>query len=203
MIRPLGRVLEAHPFLSGATISGDGAVIFTLHVTRLFDVLAMQSKHPSTYILASQSDEPPADPQAVLVVDDSISVRKLAARFLEVEGIEVDTAIDGLDALKKLASGRFRMVITDLEMPRMHGYELIAEIRRQPALRHLPVIVCSSRSSEKHRQRAFEVGAQGYLTKPFTSELLLAEIQKLTHTGMASPRLDGILTAAGLPETHH
>ncbi len=203
VIRPLGRVLEAHPFLSGATISGDGAVIFTLHVTRLFDVLAMQSKHPSTYILASQSDEPPADPQAVLVVDDSISVRKLAARFLEVEGIEVDTAIDGLDALKKLASGRFRMVITDLEMPRMHGYELIAEIRRQPALRHLPVIVCSSRSSEKHRQRAFEVGAQGYLTKPFTSELLLAEIQKLTHTGMASPRLDGILTAAGLPETHH
>lgn len=177
VIRPLGRVLEAHPFLSGATISGDGTVIFTLHPGRLFDVLAAEAPRQATFLLEDNHDRIPARPKAILVVDDSISVRKLASRFLESEGIEVETAVDGLDALEKLSSGRFRAVVTDLEMPRMHGYELIAEIRRQPTLRDLPVVVCSSRSSDKHRARAREVGAQGYLTKPFTQEQLVAELQ--------------------------
>ncbi|HVN86030.1 MAG TPA: Hpt domain-containing protein [Candidatus Binatia bacterium] len=180
VIRPLGRVLDAHPFLSGATISGAGAVIFVLHVGRLFDVLAAVADRQATFIMAESSDQPAVEARTILVVDDSISVRKLAARFLESVGLEVDTAVDGLDALEKLASGRFRLVVTDLEMPRMHGYELIAEIRRHPQYQHLPVVVCSSRSSEKHRRRAREVGAQGYITKPFTKEQLLAEIERLS-----------------------
>lgn len=180
VIRPLGPVLEAHPFLSGATISGAGAVVFVLHVGRLFDVLAQAADRQATFILRESTDAPAADARAVLVVDDSISVRKLAARFLESDGFEVDTAVDGLDALEKLASGRFRLVVTDLEMPRMHGYDLIAEMRRHPQHATLPVIVCSSRSSEKHRRRAREVGAQGYLTKPFTKEQLVAEIQRFS-----------------------
>jgi len=174
-------VIEAHPFLSGATISGAGAVIFVLHVGRLFDVLAAVSDRQATFIMSAASDQAPIEARAILVVDDSISVRKLAARFLESEGLEVDTAVDGLDAMEKLASGRFRLVVTDLEMPRMHGYELIAEMRRHPHFQHLPVIVCSSRSSEKHRNRAREVGAQGYITKPFTKEQLVAEIERLTQ----------------------
>ena len=177
VIRPLGRVLEAHPFLSGATISGDGRVIFTLHAGRLFDVLAAEAPRQATFLQDASHDRTVSRPQAILVVDDSISVRKLATRFLESEGLDVETAVDGLDALEKLMTGRFRAMVTDLEMPRMHGYELIAEVRRQPALRHLPVVVCSSRSSEKHRARAREVGAQGYLTKPFTKEQLVAELQ--------------------------
>ncbi len=181
VIRPLGKVIEAHPFLSGATISGAGAVIFVLHVGRLFDVLAAVSDRQATFIMSAASDQAPIEARAILVVDDSISVRKLAARFLESEGLEVDTAVDGLDAMEKLASGRFRLVVTDLEMPRMHGYELIAEMRRHPHFQHLPVIVCSSRSSEKHRNRAREVGAQGYITKPFTKEQLVAEIERLTQ----------------------
>jgi chemosensory pili system protein ChpA (sensor histidine kinase/response regulator) len=184
VIRPLGPVLEAHPLLSGATISGAGAVIFVLHVGRLFDVLASVADRQATFILNEASDMPqPVEARAVLFVDDSISVRKLAARFLESSGLEVDTAVDGLDAMEKLATGRFRIVVTDLEMPRMHGYELIAEIRRHPQYQHLPVIVCSSRSSDKHRRRAQEVGAQGYITKPFTKEQLLADIQRLTERG--------------------
>ena len=182
VIRPLGRILEAHPFLAGATISGDGTVIFTLHVGRLFDVLAAEAAHQSTFLLGAASDAATSAPQAILVVDDSISVRKLATRFLETDGIEVDTALDGLDALEKLSSGRFRLVVTDLEMPRMHGYELIAEIRRLPHLQHLPIIVCSSRSSDKHRDRARDVGANGYITKPFTKEQLLAEIARVEHS---------------------
>jgi chemosensory pili system protein ChpA (sensor histidine kinase/response regulator) len=186
VIRPLGPLLETHPFLSGATISGAGAVIFVLHVGRLFDVLASVATRQATFILSESSDATPPEARAVLFVDDSISVRKLAARFLETSGLEVDTAVDGLDALEKLASGRFRIVIADLEMPRMHGYELIAEIRRHPRYRHLPVIVCSSRSSEKHKRRARELGAQGYITKPFTKEQLLADIQRLTGGATAA-----------------
>ncbi|GBD26595.1 Gliding motility regulatory protein [bacterium HR30] len=179
VLQPLGRILESHPFLSGATISGDGTVIFTLHVAHLFELLQAEAPHQSTFIFEAQSDTVEVRPEAILVVDDSISVRKLTTRFLQSEGWEVDSAVDGLDALDKLASGRFRLVITDLEMPRMHGYELIAEIRRQPQLRHLPIIVCSSRSSEKHRGRAREVGAQGYLTKPFTKEQLIEEMVRV------------------------
>jgi len=179
VLQPLGRLLDHHPFLSGATISGDGTVIFTLHVAHLFEILEAEAPHQSTFILQAQREVEEVRPEAILVVDDSISVRKLTSRFLQSEGWEVDTAVDGLDALDKLATGRFRLVITDLEMPRMHGYELIAEIRRQPHLRHLPVIVCSSRSSEKHRGRAREVGAQGYLTKPFTKEQLIEEMVRV------------------------
>lgn len=179
VLQPLGPLLEHHPFLSSATISGDGTVIFTLHVAHLFDILQASGAHPSTFILDAKAEEQEIRPEAILVVDDSISVRKMTSRFLESEGWEVDTAVDGLDALDKLAKGRFRLVITDLEMPRMHGYELIAEIRRQPALQHLPIIVCSSRSSDKHRSRAAEVGAQGYLTKPFTKEQLVEEMVRV------------------------
>lgn len=186
VIRPLGPVLEAHPFLSGATISGAGTVIFVLHVGRLFDVLASVADRQATFILSESSDAPPVEARAILFVDDSISVRKLAVRFLESSGLEVETAVDGLDALEKLATGRFRIVVTDLEMPRMHGYELIAEIRRHPHFAHLPVIVCSSRSSDKHRRRAQEVGAQGYITKPFTKEQLVADIRRLTEGGSES-----------------
>jgi chemosensory pili system protein ChpA (sensor histidine kinase/response regulator) len=195
VIRPLGPLLDTHPFLSGATISGAGAVIFVLHVGRLFDMLASVAAREPVFILGESSDVEPTEARAVLFVDDSISVRKLAARFLETSGIEVDTAVDGLDALEKLASGRFRLVITDLEMPRMHGYELMAEIRRNPQYRHLPVIVCTSRSSEKHRRRARELGAQGYITKPFTKEQLLADIQRLTQGGAAAAPQQATISA--------
>jgi chemosensory pili system protein ChpA (sensor histidine kinase/response regulator) len=187
VIRPLGRVLEAHPFLSGATISGAGAVIFVLHVGRLFDVMASLADRQATFILHETSDQEPVEARAVLFVDDSISVRKLAQRFLESGGVEVETAVDGIDALEKLATGRFRVVVTDLEMPRMHGYELIAEIRRHPSLRHLPVIVCSSRTTDKHQRRARETGAQGYITKPFTKEQLLDEIARYSEAPAPAP----------------
>jgi len=195
VIRPLGPLLDTHPFLSGATISGAGVVIFVLHVGRLFDMLASVAARQPTFILSESSDVEPTEARAVLFVDDSISVRKLAARFLESSGLEVDTAVDGLDALEKLASGRFRVVITDLEMPRMHGYELMAEIQRHPEYRHLPVIVCTSRSSEKHRRRARELGAQGYITKPFTKEQLLADIQRLTQDGAAAAPQQATISA--------
>lgn len=180
VVRPLGPMLEAHPLLAGAVVSGTGAVILVLHAGRLLD-LAASSAEQDDALMAEDARLAPSDVgRAVLFVDDSISVRKVGTHFLEAGGLEVDTAVDGLDALEKLRSGRFRIVVTDLEMPRMHGYELIGAIRRHPRYHRLPVIVCSSRSSERHRERAHEMGAQGYLTKPFTKEQLLAEIHRLS-----------------------
>ncbi len=190
-IRSLNPVLEAHPFLSGTTISGSGAVIFVLHVGRLIDLMSDTSGFspvvldPEDSVLETTIDAR----RAVLLVDDSISVRKLAAHFLEQNGVDADTAVDGLDALEKLTRRSYRVVVTDLEMPRMHGYELIEEMKRHPYWRELPIIVCTSRTSEKHRRRARELGAEGYITKPFTGEELVAEITRVTEYRPASELL--------------
>src|SRR5262249_1588512 len=135
---------------------------------------------------ASASPEGEVAEATVLWADDSISVRKLAGHFLSAEGCTAHTAVDGRAALEKLRTGRYKVLVTDLEMPRMHGYDLLREIRNDPRLRHLPVIVCSSRSSEKHRRRAREAGANGYLTKPFTREALAAALREVLETPPAA-----------------
>ncbi len=108
----------------------------------------------------------------MLFVDDSLSVRKVAEKFLGALGAQVTLANDGVDALAKLRQGGFDVVFTDLEMPRMHGYELLREVRFIPAFKDLPLIVVTSRSGQKHRAQAEALGANGYLTKPFTQDAL-------------------------------
>jgi chemosensory pili system protein ChpA (sensor histidine kinase/response regulator) len=108
----------------------------------------------------------------VLFVDDSLSVRKVAEKALAELGAQVTVAVDGVDALARLREKAFDLVFTDLEMPRMHGYELIRELRYLPAYKSLPVVVVSSRSSQKHRDQARSLGANDYITKPFTSDAL-------------------------------
>ena len=105
-------------------------------------------------------------------VDDSLSVRKVAGQCLAELGVDVTVATDGLEALDRLRESRFDVVFTDLEMPRLHGYELLREIRFSPYWRSIPVIVVTSRSAEKHRLQAQEMGASAYLTKPFSKEQL-------------------------------
>jgi chemosensory pili system protein ChpA (sensor histidine kinase/response regulator) len=177
VIRPLGRVFAGHPFITSATFAGDGQVIFVLDTGRLAGAReALVGVGAAVAAVAEPKQPSPVTPAAdvasVLWADDSISVRKLAEHFLTAEGWVAETAVDGRDALDKLRRGHFQAVVTDLEMPRMHGYELLHEIRHDPALCKLPVIVCSSRSGEKHRRRAREAGANGYLTKPFSQEAL-------------------------------
>jgi chemosensory pili system protein ChpA (sensor histidine kinase/response regulator) len=114
----------------------------------------------------------------VLFIDDSLSVRTVAERFLTALGADVTLAIDGEDGLTQLRQAPFDLVFTDLEMPRVHGYDLIREIRRTPALSKLPIVVVTSRSGQKHRDQATAVGANDYLTKPFTPEVLGRMIRK-------------------------
>jgi len=94
----------------------------------------------------------------------------------------VTVAVDGIDALARLRNEQFDMVFTDLEMPRMHGFELIRELRFVPAYRDLPVIVVTSRSGQKHKQQAKALGASDYLTKPFSAEVLAQVIRRFTRT---------------------
>ena len=182
VVRPLGRLFAGHPFLNSATFAGDGQVIFVLDVGRLADLLGSElARAAADAAVKPAASDDVAEEQndaTVLWADDSISVRKLGGHFLAAEGWSAETAVDGRDALEKLRRGRYRVLVTDLEMPRMHGYELLGEIRSDPRLASLPVIVCSSRSSEKHRRRAHEAGANGYLTKPFTQASLAAALRE-------------------------
>ncbi len=125
----------------------------------------------------------------VLFADDSLSVRRVAESALHGLGVEVVLAMDGADALNKLRGGAFDMLFTDLEMPRMHGYDLIRELRFLPAYQQLPVVVVSSRSGAKHREQALALGANEYMTKPFAAKGLQA----------ALTRWCGALGAVGAP----
>jgi chemosensory pili system protein ChpA (sensor histidine kinase/response regulator) len=168
VVKSLGDLLTGHPLLSGVTLSGDGELILILDVPGLLD----PKGRAAVAVAGDTVDRLPAGPARVLFVDDSLSVRKVAEKLLSELGAEVTLAIDGQDALEILGRQPFDLVFTDLEMPRVHGYELIQAIGASPTLRHLPVVVVTSRSGQKHRDEAQAVGARDYVTKPFNLETL-------------------------------
>ena len=126
--------------------------------------------------------------RGVLVVDDSISIRKYVQRFLDRTGYEVMVAPDGMEALTQLGKEKFDVVITDLEMPIMHGYDLIAEMKRTPALANIPTIVLTSRAGEKHKQKALDMGAQDYLVKPFEEQEMLDALKRVLSAAALASR---------------
>ncbi|GEM85643.1 MAG: Hpt domain-containing protein [Thermaceae bacterium] len=159
LVKPLGAPLSELPHLLGATLSATGEPILVLSPSGLLEmgvspIQALQVGHAV-----------PARPP-ILLVDDSLSVRKVVAGMLRKAGHPVVTASDGQEALELLESGEYRAVLTDLEMPRMSGFELLEEVRRRPHLSHLRVGVLTTRASGKHRDLAVELGANAYLTKP-------------------------------------
>jgi chemosensory pili system protein ChpA (sensor histidine kinase/response regulator) len=121
----------------------------------------------------------PAPPQIplVLVVDDSITVRRVTQRLLQREGYRVALAADGLQALERLAEERPAVVLSDIEMPRMDGFDLARNIRGDARLKQLPIIMITSRIAEKHREHAKELGVDHYLGKPYAEEELLSLVR--------------------------
>jgi chemosensory pili system protein ChpA (sensor histidine kinase/response regulator) len=115
----------------------------------------------------------------IMVVDDSITMRKVTARILERHGIQATTAKDGMDAVAMLQTQVPDLTILDIEMPRMDGFEVLAHVRNQPLLSHMPIIMVTSRGGEKHRERAFKLGVNDYLTKPYQEEQLMHSIRKI------------------------
>jgi len=190
VVKSLGEYLKGVKIFSGATISGEGNVRLILNVSSLFgEETTMTGKASVVAPREAAAPETVRRKPKVLVVDDSISIRKYVQRFLDRTGYEVEVAPDGMEALNIMGTIKFDAVVTDLEMPVMHGYDLMAEMKRNPALMNIPVIVLTSRAGDKHRQKAIEMGAQDYLVKPFEEQEMLESLKRLLSGAVPAGRV--------------
>jgi len=185
-IKPLDRYLGQLRGLTGASVLPDGSVVFVIDLVDLLRAGMVRR-------LAEQAQEASLDKGVtVLVVDDSITIRKVTQRFLEREGFQVLTAKDGVDALSVLEVQRPDIMLLDIEMPRMDGFELAAHVRHHPLLKDVPIIMITSRTGAKHRTRAESIGVNGYLGKPYEEVELMATIADLVPRArqMAMERME-------------
>ncbi|WP_439000076.1 response regulator [Variovorax beijingensis] len=178
VVKPVGPQVASIPGIFGATIMGDGRVVVILDVAPLVRRSAALPREA----------EPASQPELrrvplVMVVDDSITMRKVTGRVLERHNYEVMTAKDGIDALERMDERVPDLMLLDIEMPRMDGYELATQMRSDPRLRGVPIIMITSRTGEKHRQRALEIGVQRYLGKPYQEPELMRNVFELLGTG--------------------
>ena len=173
VIKPLGAQLSNVDGISGATILGDGRVVLIL------DVMAL-SRMQDQLAVPDEAAESRVDERLhVMVVDDSITVRKVTTRLLERNGFRVLTAKDGIDAMGLLQDNVPDIMLLDIEMPRMDGFELATHMRNDTRLKHVPIIMITSRTGDKHRHHADQIGVNDYLGKPYQESELLEAIQKL------------------------
>jgi chemosensory pili system protein ChpA (sensor histidine kinase/response regulator) len=189
VVKNLGPQLSRLPGLAGVTLLPSGQVALIYNPVALA-ALYGDGARAATRAASRQATGAPASPASaeahaplaplVLVVDDSITVRRVTQRLLQREGYRVVLAKDGLDALERLAEEIPRIVLSDIEMPRMDGFDLVRNIRADARLRHLPVIMITSRIAQKHREHAIQLGVDHYLGKPYSEEDLLALVGRYT-----------------------
>ncbi|QHE87725.1 hybrid sensor histidine kinase/response regulator [Hydrogenophaga sp. BPS33] len=198
VVKNLGPQLSRLPGLAGMSILASGAVALIYNPVALSAVYGalvpewLARQQGAAPVQAVAGDAPPvAQPvievnavPLVLVVDDSITVRRVTQRLLQREGYRVTLAADGLQALEKLQSERPTVVLSDIEMPRMDGFDLVRNIRNDARLSDLPVIMITSRIAEKHREHARELGVDHYLGKPYSEDELLALIGHYAKAGL-------------------
>jgi chemosensory pili system protein ChpA (sensor histidine kinase/response regulator) len=177
VIKNLGHYMKKIHGFVGATILGDGSVTPVLDIPEL--LRAPVYAQENTYNSANEVTETHTNHQKILIVDDSLSQRRALEHILTDAGFPVHTARDGIEAVEWLAYNKPTVVVTDLEMPRMNGLELASHIRTQERLKTLPIIMITSRSTQKHRQMADEMGIDFYLVKPVQDDNLLINIQTL------------------------
>ena len=204
VIKNLGEYLRRVKLFPGTTIAPDGSLILLIDLNRMVaaepaDRRPVQASASAARVFAPGSAAVargtiPTDAidrveqeRVIVVADDSISVRKFVGRMLEKNGYRIKLAADGLEAAELIAQHGCHLVITDLEMPRMTGYELMAQLRQSPATKRIPVMVVTSRAGAKHRDRALKEGASAFLTKPVQEDQLLAAVERLMGTEAARP----------------
>ncbi|QVW23003.1 Hpt domain-containing protein [Pseudomonas hormoni] len=179
VVKSLGPQFAAVQGLSGATILGDGRVVLILDL--LAPIRAMQARVPQQPVRQDAESEP-HKPLLVMVVDDSVTVRKVTSRLLERHGMNVLTAKDGVDAMLLLEEHMPDLMLLDIEMPRMDGFEVATQVRADERLQHLPIIMITSRTGQKHRDRAMAIGVNDYLGKPYQESVLLESIALWSKT---------------------
>lgn len=185
VVKNLGPYVPKPHGVVGATILGDGSVAAVIDVPELMRKPARRVAELDQGGAQSRADAYTAAAQhrlTALVVDDSLSARRATAQFMKDAGFEVRSAIDGLEAVSILAKWKPHVLLVDMEMPRMNGLELTAHVRARPETAQIPVIMITSRSTEKHRRQAEVAGVNVYLTKPFGDDILLRHIAELTGT---------------------
>jgi len=173
VVKTLGPHIASVPGVTGATILGDGRVIMIL------DPGTLVRQHRPSDVVRPAAPPTPATQVTALVVDDSITMRRVTQRLLERRGVKVYTARDGLDAITTLQEHNVDIILLDIEMPRMDGYQFATHVRNDAKHKGLPIIMITSRSGEKHRAKAIEIGVNDYLSKPYQESQLIAAIEAL------------------------
>ncbi len=198
VVKNLGPQLARLPGLAGMTVLASGAVVLIYNPVALASVYGAQARslsadHAQPHMLGEVSVSAsgvdggvlaagaPSQVPLVMVVDDSITVRRVTQRLLQREGYRVVLAADGLQALERLQDERPSVVLSDIEMPRMDGFDLARNIRGDAKLKDLPIIMITSRIATKHRDHAMELGVNHYLGKPYPEDELLSLVRRYTH----------------------
>ncbi|MEZ5402317.1 MAG: Hpt domain-containing protein [Bryobacteraceae bacterium] len=180
VVKGLGTLVRKAPGISGATLMGDGSVVLIVNPGELAPGFEESSR--ITTRISAETPAPQRKALEVMVVDDSVSVRRVLTNLMKNNGCTVTAAKDGLEALEILQRGHTPdVILLDIEMPRMDGYELTAAVRANPTLSPLPIVMLTSRSGDKHRKKAFELGATDYLVKPYQEETLLSVMRRVVR----------------------
>ncbi|WP_282271124.1 Hpt domain-containing protein [Stenotrophomonas sp. PS02298] len=175
VVKPVGLQIASVPGIYGATITGEGNVVVILDVAPLVRRHLTQPQQLVEHTETSNQRHVPL----VMVVDDSLTMRKVTGRVLERHNLDVAVARDGVEALEQLEERIPDLMLLDIEMPRMDGYELATAMRADPRYKNIPIVMITSRSGDKHRQRAFEIGVQRYLGKPYQELDLMRNVYDL------------------------
>ncbi|TFW34000.1 hybrid sensor histidine kinase/response regulator [Massilia horti] len=182
VVKNIGVQLSRVAGISGATVLGSGDIVLIL------DPLALAQRGAWRRMLAANAPGQQAVRRhVIMVVDDSLTVRKVTQRLLEREGYQVMLAKDGVDALEQLQEARPDLMLVDIEMPRMDGFDLTRHVRGNAATQAIPIVMVTSRTADKHRNYALGLGVNAYFGKPFQEPVLLAAILELLGSGVAEP----------------
>ncbi|NDK39120.1 response regulator [Pseudoxanthomonas gei] len=175
VVKPVGPQIASVPGIYGATITGDGRIVVILDVAPLVRRHILQ---PNLFVTDTPAPEERRVP-LVMVVDDSLTMRKVTGRVLERHNLEVTVARDGVEALERLEERVPDLMLLDIEMPRMDGYELATAMKADPRFKDVPIVMITSRTGDKHRQRAMELGVQRYMGKPYQELDLMRNVYDL------------------------
>jgi chemosensory pili system protein ChpA (sensor histidine kinase/response regulator) len=178
VVKNIGPQLARMPGVAGATVLPDGAIVLIVNPVQLAQHGRGPMLRTATPELSNKASRPAP---LVMVVDDSLTVRKITGRLLEREGYRVLTAKDGLDALDQLKGELPCVILVDIEMPRMDGFDLTRNLRGDPRTMEIPIVMISSRTAPKHRSRAVELGVNAFLGKPYQESELLQHIVSLAR----------------------